>query len=147
MTTAPQKKIALSKIYTKDVSCESPKGVKILLAPLNKPTVVVNVGGKTERITETAWEVELSITVTLKSDDSPMFLVEIYQGGLFECHGLSNEELHRVLNTDCMEIIFPYARETIDSLAVKSGFPPVALQPVDFSAIYNQALKERELES
>ncbi len=147
MNNEAQKKVSLSKIYTKDVSCESPKGVKMLLSPMNKPTVVVNVGGKTERITETAWEVELSITVTLKSDDSPMFLVEIYQGGLFECHGLTDEELHRVLNTDCMEIIFPYARETIDGLAVKSGFPPVGLQPVDFSAIYNQALNNRQEQS
>jgi len=34
------------------------------------------------------------------------------------------------------------AHETIDGLAVKSGFPPIGLQPVDFSAIYNQALNE-----
>jgi preprotein translocase subunit SecB len=31
---------------------------------------------------------------------------------------LSNEELKRQLNTDCMEIIFHYARETINSLVI-----------------------------
>jgi len=35
--------------------------------------------------------------------------------------------------------LFPYAREAIDSMAVKGGFPPLSLAPIDFDAIFRQS--------
>ena len=39
-------------------------------------------------------------------------------------------------------LLFPYLRETIDSLAVKGGFPPISLQPINFEALYRQAAQQ-----
>jgi hypothetical protein len=52
----------------------------LILGAVEQTIIVVNVGGKIERITKTAWAVELSITVILKPDDRFMFLIKIYQG-------------------------------------------------------------------
>ncbi len=38
------------------------------------------------------------------------------------------------------DVLFPYARENIDSLVVKGGFPPIMLAPVNFEALYQQAM-------
>ncbi|MDC8832467.1 protein-export chaperone SecB [Alteromonas gilva] len=141
--TSGDKSYILKKIFMKDVACEAPKGAEAMLMPKGPPAVSVDVGGKSERVRDNLWEVELSLNITLQINQTPVFAVEIYQAGLFECEGLSEAELHRVLNTDCMETLFPYARETIDSLIVKAGFPAISLQPVNFHGLYAQAMAEQ----
>ncbi|MDX1735222.1 MAG: protein-export chaperone SecB, partial [Halioglobus sp.] len=47
-----------------------------------------------------------------------------------------------VLATAAPNILFPYARETIDNLCVKGGFPAVMLAPVNFDALYMQAQQQ-----
>jgi preprotein translocase subunit SecB len=39
--------------------------------------------------------------------------------------------------------LFPYAREAIDNLVVKGGFPPLMLAPVNFDALYRQAMEQQ----
>ena len=48
----------------------------------------------------------------------------------------------RILGTAAPNILFPYARECIDNLCVKGGFPPVMLAPINFDAMYQQALTQ-----
>ena len=43
-----------------------------------------------------------------------------------------------MLATVCPTILFPYAREAIDSLVLKGSYPALALAPINFDAIYQQ---------
>ena len=70
------------------------------------------------------------------------FLVEVQQGGIFTCNGLEEAQLEQILATVCPNIMFPYARETIDSLVVKGSFPPLMLAPVNFEALYTQSKQQ-----
>ena len=54
--------------------------------------------------------------------------------------------MRRILGTAAPNILFPYAREAIDSVCVKGGFPPVMLAPVNFDALYQQALAQSQSE-
>jgi len=47
-------------------------------------------------------------------------------------------QLEQLLATVCPNILFPYAREAIDSLVLKGSFPALALAPVNFDALYKQ---------
>ena len=89
------------------------------------------------------YEVVLSLTLTAKIDDETAFLVEVQQAGVFFIQGFTNDQLRRVLGTAAPNILFPYARENIDSLVVKGGFPPVMLAPVNFDALFEQALQQQ----
>ncbi|MFM7118681.1 MAG: protein-export chaperone SecB, partial [Gammaproteobacteria bacterium] len=40
--------------------------------------------------------------------------------------------------------LFPYVRETIDSLVTRGGFPPVHLAPVNFDALFAEALRKQQ---
>ena len=90
------------------------------------------------------YEVVLTVTITSKIDDETAFLVEVQQAGIFFITGFEGEDLRRILGTAAPNILFPYARENIDSVCVKGGFPPVMLAPVNFDALYQQALTQAQ---
>ena len=87
-------------------------------------------------------EVVLTITVTAKMEDKNAFLVEVQQAAIFFAAGIDEEPLKQLLATVAPNILFPYAREAIDALVIKGGFPPLMLAPVNFDALYHQAMAQ-----
>jgi preprotein translocase subunit SecB len=140
---APQQQFLTQRIYIKDVSFESPATPGIFQKQW-KPAINVDLNTKTERIDENNVEVVLSITITATQDEETAFLVEVQQAGIFMIAGVEGDNLRRILGTVCPNILFPYARETIDSLCVKGAFPALMLAPVNFEAVYQQALTQAQ---
>ena len=125
-----QQQFAMQRIYTKDISFESPATPGVFKKQW-QPAVNVDLNTKSEKIDDSGnYEVVLSITITAKVDEETAFLVEVQQAGIFLIAGIEGEDLRRVLGTAAPNILFPYARESIDSLCVKGGFPAVMLAPV-----------------
>ena len=89
----------------------------------------------------------LTITVTAKIEEETAFLVEVQQAGIFFIKGFEGETLRRLLGTAAPNILFPYARESIDTMVVKGGFPALMLAPVNFDALYQQALAQAQAQS
>ena len=137
-----QQQFAMQRIYTKDISFESPATPDVFKKQW-QPAVNVDLNTKSDKIDDNGnFEVVLSVTITAKVDEETAFLVEVQQAGIFMIAGIEGEDLRRVLGTAAPNILFPYARESIDSLCVKGGFPPVMLAPVNFEALYQQALAQ-----
>ena len=137
-----QQQFALQRIYTKDISFESPSTPDVFKKPW-QPAVNVDLNTKSEKIDDAGnFEVVLAITLTAKIEEETAFLVEVQQAGVFLISGIEGDDLRRVLGTAAPNILFPYARESIDTLCVKGGFPPVMLAPVNFDALYQQALAQ-----
>ena len=110
-----------------------------------QPKVNVDLNTKSDKIDEQGnFEVVLTITITAKVEEETAFLVEIQQAGIFFITGFEGEDLRRILGTAAPNILFPYAREAIDAVCVKGGFPPVMLAPVNFDALYQQALAQAQ---
>ncbi len=139
-----QQQFAVQRIYSKDLSFESPATPDVFRQQW-QPKVNVDLNTKTDKIDDEGnHEVVLTITITAKLDEATAFLVEVQQAGIFLIQGFEGEDLRRILGTAAPNILFPYARETIDSLCVKGGFPPVMLAPVNFDALYQQALAQAQ---
>lgn len=137
-----QQQFAMQRIYTKDISFESPATPDIFKKQW-QPAINVDLNTKSDKIDDSGnFEVVLSVTITAKVDDETAFLVEVQQGGIFLISGIEGDDLRRVLGTAAPNILFPYARESIDNLCVKGGFPPIMLAPVNFDALYQQALAQ-----
>lgn len=133
--------LAIKRIYTKDVSFEAPLGS----AGFNRqvqPSVNQDIATKVSKLDEQHYEVVLNLTVTVKDKDDTLYLVELQQAGVFLVTGLEQKMLSQVLNTHCPTVLFPYARALIDDLAVKGGFPPLMLPPVNFEALFQQAVAQ-----
>ena len=144
---APQQQFTLQRIYTKDLSFESPSTPEIFRQNW-QPNVNVDLNTKSSKIDEQGnHEVVLTLTITAKVDDDTAFLVEVQQAGIFYVVGIEGEPLRQVLATVGPNILFPYARETIDSLVTKGGFPALMLAPVNFDALYRQAVAQQAAQS
>ena len=85
------------------------------------------------------YEVVLSLTITAKVEEETAFLIEVQQAGIFFVSGFEGDNLRRILATAAPNILFPYARETIDSVCVKGAFPALMIAPVNFDAVYQRA--------
>ena len=141
-TPAPQKQLLLQKIYVKDLSFESPKAPMIFTQNVS-PQTQLNVRSSAQQVAADTQEVTLTITVEARDKDSTLFLAEVAQSGIFVIQGYTAEELQILVGSFCPNTLYPFAREVISDLVTKGGFPQLLLQPLNFDAIFAQALQER----
>lgn len=130
---------AIQRIFLKDLSYETPMGLEAFTKQFN-PNIQQDLNVQVNRLDENTHEVVLLLTVTAKMDNRTVFLVEVKQAGIFAISGLEGLQLSQVINTSCPQILFPYARETIDSVLNRGGFPPLMLAPINFDAVFAQAV-------
>jgi preprotein translocase subunit SecB len=139
-----QQQFMMQRIYAKDLSFESPSSPDVFKKQW-QPKTNVELNTKSDKVDDQGnFEVVLTITITSKIDEETAYLVEVQQAGIFFITGFEGEDLRRILGTAAPNILFPYARENIDSVCVKGGFPPVMLAPVNFEALYQQALTQAQ---
>ena len=141
--TIPEKQFSIQKIYTKDMSFETPNTPKIFTEKW-EPMVDFNLGSNVQPLENGLYEVALTVTITVKSEDKTAYLVEINQAGIFTLIGFSDEELSPMLGSFCPNILFPSAREAVSDLVAKGGFPQLILAPVNFDALYAQHIQAQE---
>ncbi|MFK5948316.1 MAG: protein-export chaperone SecB [Methylococcales bacterium] len=138
-----EKQFSIQKIFTKDISFETPNSPNIFTEKW-EPAVDFNLGTNVESIEDALFEVSLSVTVTVKCNDSTAYLVEVTQAGIFSLAGFSEQEMGPMVGSFCPNILFPYAREVVSDLVAKGGFPQLLLAPVNFDALYAQHLQQAQ---
>jgi len=141
--TTEEKQFSIQKIFTKDISFETPNSPKIFTEKW-EPTVDFNLGTNVEALEDSLFEVSLSVTVTVKCKETTAYLVEVTQSGIFSLSGFSEQEMGPMLGSFCPNILFPYAREVVSDLVAKGGFPQLLLAPVNFDALYAQHLQQAQ---
>jgi len=134
-----ERQFAVQKIYTKDMSFESPASPAVFRAQW-QPQITVDVNTRSAATdAEGNFEVVLALTITAKAGEETAFLIEVHQAGIFYVQGIEGEERRRLLGSAAPNMLFPYARETIDSVCVKGGFPALMIAPINFDAVYQRA--------
>lgn len=128
---------ALQRIYLKDSSFESPRSPATFQGQW-QPKINFDIKVKNSKIEDGIFEVVLVLTVEAILEEKPAFIVEVQQAGLFIITDFDAARLEQLLSTVCPNILFPYAREVVDSLVVKGSFPALMLPPTNFDAIYAQ---------
>ncbi len=117
----------------------------ILFESVWKPDLKVDINTKASSLSENRHEVVLRITIDATTEgDKPGFIVEIQQAGIFLIEGVFGDELRKVLGVACPTTLFPYLRESVDSLIVKGGFPAINLAPINFEMVFDEALKQSQ---
>jgi preprotein translocase subunit SecB len=133
---------SVEKIYVKDVSFEVP-GAPAIFGENVQPELQLNLNQRVQRLSETAFEVVLAVTLTCKASDKTAYVAEVQQAGVFGITGLEPQAIDGLLGTQCPNILFPYVRQLLSDLIQAGGFPPFFLQPINFDGLYAETLRQR----
>ena len=134
---------AIKRIYLKDLSFETPMGIEAFNQQ-QPPKVEQELNVQVSKIDDAHHEVVLLLTVTAKVEDRTAFLIEVKQAGVFNISGLQGVQMAQTINSTCPNILFPYARETIDSVLSRGTFAALMLPPINFDAVFAHAIQQQQ---
>jgi preprotein translocase subunit SecB len=136
---AAEQVFQMQRVYLKDASLELPNAPQVFL-DRNQPKIEVQVDVGGQRLSETVFESEVTVTVTARLEETVAFLVEVKQAGIFEISGMPEEQLEPIVGILCPNMIYPYLRANVADLITRTGFPPVHLSDINFEQFYQQRL-------
>ena len=134
---------SLQRIYVKDLSFEAPKSPEIFRQEWT-PSVGLDLNTRQKALEGDFHEVVLTLSVTVKNGEEVAFIAEVQQAGIFLIKGLDAASMSHTLGAFCPNILFPYAREALDSLVTRGSFPALMLSPVNFDALYAQEMQRMQ---
>ena len=137
------KQLVLQKIYIKDFSFESPRAPDVFATRVT-PQTQLNIRSGAKEVSGGAHEVTLTLTVEAKDEEKTLFLIELEQAGVFLIQGYTPDEHQMLVGSYCPGTLYPFAREAISDIVSRGGFPQLLLQPINFDALYAQAVRERQ---
>ena len=126
--------------YIKDLSVENPSAPQVYQWQV-QPNLDVQFNINVQSAADEVHEVSLKIDVTARSDNGVHFVVDLTYAGLFGLRNIPDEALQPFLLIEAPRLIFPFARQIVSEAVSNSGFPPLMLDPIDFTQAYMAQLQ------
>jgi preprotein translocase subunit SecB len=136
------RQFAIQRIYTKDISFESPNAPQVFISEW-EPKINVDLSTEIQALSQDTIQVILTVNVVAKHEEKTAFLVEVQQAGIFLAKGFSEEELGPLMGIGAPNALYPYAREVVSDLITRGSFPQFTLQPVNFEQMYAQQMASK----
>ncbi len=130
--------------YTKDLSFENPGAPRSLQARDSAPAINIGVNVNANPLSDTDFDVVLSLNAEAKEGDKVVFAAELVYGGVFRITGFPQEHMLPVLFIECPRLLFPFARQIIADVTRNGGFPPLMIDPIDFAQMFSQRMAEEQ---
>ena len=123
--------------YVKDLSFENPNAPAIYQSQV-APGIDVQFNIGAGQIGDEVHEVVLKIEVRAESEGTVAFIVDLTYAGLFGLRNVPDEHVQPFLLGEGPRLLFPFARRVLADAVRDGGFPPLLLEPIDFSQLYIQ---------
>ncbi|EYR78864.1 MULTISPECIES: protein-export chaperone SecB [unclassified Shinella] len=133
--------------YVKDFSFENPGAPRSLQARDKAPAINISVNVNANPLSETDFDVILSLNAEAKDGDKMLFNAELAYGGVFRVTGFPQEHMLPVLFIECPRLLFPFARQIISDATRNGGFPPLMIDPIDFAQMFTQRMAEEQVKA
>src|SRR5437016_1908213 len=133
--TPQLQQLIINAQYIKDLSFENPRAPASLRQQNAPPAVEINVDVKAQGMGQDAYEVVLTINASAKIGEDSLFLVELAYGGLVTVRNVPQDVLSSVILVETPRLLFPFARNIIAETTRDGGFPPLLINPIDFSEV------------
>ncbi|MFM2479099.1 protein-export chaperone SecB [Celerinatantimonas sp. MCCC 1A17872] len=143
--TEAEVEFAIQRIYTKDISFETPHSPAVFQQEW-APEIKVDLDNNVSELGESVYEIVLTLTVTASHEENVAFLCEVKQAGIFTLGHMEPAQLAHAINAYCPNILFPYAREVVSSLVNRGSFPQLNLAPVNFDAMFANYVEQMSAE-
>ena len=132
-----QRGITIHTQYVKDFSFENPNAPRIYVNMKESPSAQVSIDVQGTRLQENTYEVVLNAEVKATLQDHTAFVIELKYGGLVTLSGeITDQQRETLLLIEVPRYLFPFARNVISDATREGGFPPLLINPVDFTRLY-----------
>lgn len=91
-----------------------------------------------------AFEVDLCINVNAKRNDDLMFGVNLIYSGVFQFMNVRQEDVEPLIWIECPRLLFPFGRQILAEITREGGYPPLLINPIDFTPLYWAELHDRQ---
>jgi preprotein translocase subunit SecB len=138
--TGPQ--IGFISQYVKDLSFENPNAPAVYQWQ-GQPKMEVDFNIGAGKLNDEIYEVTLRIETRATTDGQTAFAVDLLYAGLIGMRNVPEEQVQPFLLAEAPRILFPFARQIINHTVQDGGFPPLLLDPIDFTALFMQRLSQQ----
>lgn len=128
--------------YVKDLSFENPEAPRSLGPRRTAPSINIGINVSANPIEGDDYEVELRLEGRAAEGEQTLFVAELLYAGVFRISNVPKDNLPPTLMIECPRLLFPFARQILADMTRNGGFPPLLIDPVDFTALYRQRLME-----
>jgi preprotein translocase subunit SecB len=132
--------------YVKELSFRNAMAAASAQAYEVQPTIDMGVevksrpvGGQGEAV-----EVDLCINVQAKRQDALMFSVDLIYSGLFQFMNVRPDDVEPLIWIECPRLLFPFSRQILAEVTREGGYPPLLINPIDFTPLYWAELRDRQ---
>jgi preprotein translocase subunit SecB len=119
--------------YIKDLSFENPRAPQSLTQQTSAPSVDINVDVNAQPLNPDTFEVVLTVKATATINGEALFLLELVYGAVVTVRNMPREMLPSVLLVETPRLMFPFARNIVAEATRDGGFPPLMINPIDFT--------------
>lgn len=132
--------------YIKSFTFENPLAAASARAHEEQPMIDMGVEVKSRPAGggDNVFEVDLRINVQAKRGEETMFAADLVYAGLFEFQNIRPEDVEPLLWIECPRLLFPFSRQMLAEITREGGYPPLLINPIDFTPLYYAELKERQ---
>lgn len=132
--------------YIKSFTFDNPLAAASARAHETQPMIDMGVEVKSRPAGDgdNVFEVDLRINVQAKRGDETMFAADLVYSGLFEFQNIRAEDVEPLLWIECPRLLFPFSRQMLAEITREGGYPPLLINPIDFTPLYYAELKERQ---
>ncbi len=131
--------------YIRDMSFENIAAQKSMGDSI-QPEINVQVNLDARKGGDDQYEVIQKLTVTAKTGEDTVFLLELDYAGLFTIKNVPDEQLHPFLMIECPRLLFPFMRRIVRDTTADGGYPPLNVDTIDYLALYRAELARRAAE-
>jgi preprotein translocase subunit SecB len=135
-----QPQVSILAQYIKDLSVENPSAPQVYSWQV-QPQLDVQFNLSVNGASEGVHEVMLKFDISARSDNGVHFVVDLSYAGLFGLRNLPQEALQPFLIVEAPRLVFPFVRQIIGDAVANTGFPPLLLDPIDFTQAYMAQLQ------
>ncbi len=121
--------------YIKDLSFENPRAPHSLTQQGTAPAVEINVDVKAQNLSPETYEIVLTVNANAKIGNDSLFIVELAYGAVVTARNLPQEMLPAALLVEIPRLMFPFARNIIADATRDGGYPPLMINPIDFTEL------------
>jgi len=128
--------IGIETQFIKDLSFENPVGPNATEIITQTPEVNVEVSTNARPLEGDKYEVAIMIRGEAKTKEATVFIVELTYAGVLTVSNAPQDAIGPILLIEGARLLFPFARNIVADVSRDGGFPPLLINPIDFSQLY-----------